>query len=267
LDGADVDQPDLAEDPIIVYGAPRSGTTFLRAVLSEHPDVFLSMETRVFDWAYHAGRVLATDKRYVQYHRQEFLEALRPWLRWFLRDYYRRIGGGKFHWGDKHPHYAANVKILEEIRYLFPGTRFIHITRDGRDVVTSLLRRGWVDLEEAHNVWLTHVRIGREFGASLPPDQYFELRYEDLVEDGVGKASEVFDFLGIELDAAVVAYCERQLAERTPLSEPTRETGAIGRLGSDWSTQLTEEQQRESLALLGETLAELGYLLPSEAPL
>ena len=36
---------ELASDPIIVYGAPRSGTTYLQRLLSSHPDVYISDET------------------------------------------------------------------------------------------------------------------------------------------------------------------------------------------------------------------------------
>jgi len=36
---------ELAPDPIIVYGAPRSGTTYLEQILNAHPAIFISHET------------------------------------------------------------------------------------------------------------------------------------------------------------------------------------------------------------------------------
>ena len=41
---------------------------------------------------------------------------------------------GKVRWGDKTPHY---VREIPELARLFPGSRFIHIYRDGRDVALS----------------------------------------------------------------------------------------------------------------------------------
>jgi hypothetical protein len=49
-------------DPIVVFGAPRSGTTYLEQILNAHPAVFISHETRVFAWLHHA-LVLTQDHR------------------------------------------------------------------------------------------------------------------------------------------------------------------------------------------------------------
>ncbi|MFG2801906.1 sulfotransferase [Streptomyces pseudovenezuelae] len=47
---------------------------------------------------------------------------------------------GKVHWGDKRPAYALHV---EEILRLFADARFVHLERDGRDCVASLLELPW----------------------------------------------------------------------------------------------------------------------------
>ena len=41
--------------PLIVFGAPRSGTTYLQRVMDLHPAIFLSHETRVPSSAYAIG--------------------------------------------------------------------------------------------------------------------------------------------------------------------------------------------------------------------
>jgi hypothetical protein len=115
-----------------------------------------------------------------------------------------------------------------------------------------------VDWEAAHGVWTNHLSIGCEFGQRLSPDQYFQLRYEDLIQDDVGYARQIFDFLGIELDPAVIRFCEHEQRERTPFSGPTRNL-SDGATISDWAALLSESEQLRSLDLLGKGLIEHGY--------
>ncbi|MDQ1455988.1 MAG: hypothetical protein QOH28_1608, partial [Actinomycetota bacterium] len=116
----------------------------------------------------------------------------------------------------------------------------------------------WVDFEAAHRTWITHLEIGRSFGARQPPGSYLEIRYEDFVRDDVVGAKELCAFLDLELPAAVEEFCTAQRCERTPLSSPTR--AAIGDLSSsDWSSVLSSEEQVRSLELLGPHLVQLGY--------
>lgn len=252
--------------PIIIYGAPRSGTTYLNNIVNKHPEVFISRETRLFVWAHESLNVLTQRKQSLLNHRQEFVEHLYGAYPKLIRDFYRTLRPRARYWGDKNPHYASkgHQGCLETINTLFPGTRFIHILRDGRDVVSSLVRKRdksgepWTDFEGAHRIWTSHIDLGCEFGRSQLPSQYFELRYEDLIRDDVGIARKLFDFLGIEIHPNVVEFCQDQQEERTPLSRPTRDLN-VGATMSDWRKSLTPVQQLRSLELLGEHLVRYGY--------
>ena len=147
---------------------------------------------------------------------------------------------------------------------LYPGSRFIHIIRDGRDVATSLVRKQdtdgnpWVTFDTAHTTWTSHMDLGCEFGRALVPERYFEVRYEDLIADDLAVAGELFKFLGIPLHPAVTAFCQAEQAERTPLSGPTRDLEAgIG--ASEWSRVFSLAEQVRSLELLGAHLVRYGY--------
>jgi hypothetical protein len=255
----------LAPDPIIVYGAPRSGTSYLNAILNEQPGVFITHETRIFVWAHKSMGELLDRPQVFNTHLDRFRAHLRASYPDLIRSFYASMRPRAVHWGDKNPHYAApgNEGCLETIVELFPGARFIHIIRDGRDVVASLIRKTkpdgspWIEFEQAHHVWADHVDIGRAFGATLPAGRYHELRYEDLISDDVGVARRVFDFLGLAMDPAVVDFCEQQQRERTPLSGPTRDMADVG--ASQWAAVLTPAQQDQSLSLIGERLGDLGY--------
>jgi hypothetical protein len=250
---------ELAPDPIVVFGAPRSGTTYLEKILNSHPAVFISHETRVFAWL-HRALALTEDDLLVLSHRDAFVENLRAALPEVIREFYRTLAPGVRFWGDKNPHYADHrVRgCLDTIAELFPGSRFIHIIRDGRDVVTSLRRKRWVTFEEAHATWKWGVDLGRKFGHRLPSDRYIELRYEDLVADEIALASEIFEFLGLELHPEVEAFCRAQREERTPFKGPTRDLSK-GATVSDWADTFSLEEQARSLELIGQDLVWYGY--------
>jgi predicted SAM-dependent methyltransferase len=252
--------------PLIVFGAPRSGTTYLQRILDLHPDIFVTHETRVFAWLHAAICSLPIQDQFVVTERKRFVEYLSASLPDLMREFYRQLNPDTRYWGDKNPHYAdpANLGCLALIAELFPGAKFVNIIRDGRDVVASLLRRTnaegqpWVDFEAAHRTWITHVEVGRGFGRRQSEDTYYEIRYEDLVRDDVKHAGELCSFLDLDLPLDVEAYCAAQASERTPLSNPTRT--AIGDVNSsDWSAVLSPDEQLRSLALLGSHLVHLGY--------
>ena len=246
--------------PVIIYGAPRSGTTYVKTILNQHPGVLITHETRVFAWLEEAWRKLPRDPRLVFGRREEFVEHLSRELPGVIRSFYRSLRPTRF-WGDKNPHYASNEnkESLQTIAELFPGARFVHVLRDGRDVVASLLRRGWASFDGAHEAWHTHAENGRVFGQTLPPGQYFELRYEELVRDDEAMARRLFDFLEIPMHPKVLAFCRSQREARTPVSGPTRDL-TLGAAVSDWSVQLTTEQQVRSLELLAPYLRRFGYV-------
>lgn len=246
--------------PIVIYGAARSGTTYLVQILNKHPRVYVSDETRIFAWAHDVFRRLTGDERTSYRKRDELVDYLRRTLPVYIRDFYQELAPEARWWGDKNPHYAHpdNLGCLETTLELYPQAKFLHIVRDGRDVVTSGLRGVWTDFESVHRMWTSHLDIGCEFGRALPPAQYFELRYEELVTDDLAMAQRIFDFLGLDLHPAVERFCRNQQESRTPFCTPSRDIRAdVTR--SDWADHLTPDQQLQSLELLGEHLVRYGY--------
>lgn len=256
-----------APDPIVILGAPRSGTTFLGALLNAHPLVHVTHEMRLFAWAHHCLEVAPRDQRLLVTDRDAFVAHAYERFPAMIRDFYVQRRPQKPYWGDKNPHYAdpSNRGCLETTRRLFPGAKFIHIVRDGRDVVASLTRRRhddgrpWADVATASRVWRDHVTIGSAFGRGIAAPLSFEIRYEELVRDEAAWAVKLFDFLGIPLDPAVTAFCARERAQRTVMSTPTRDISA-GVLVSEWTSALSEADRAASLAIMGDVLREFGYL-------
>ncbi|CAN5223406.1 hypothetical protein BH11PLA2_BH11PLA2_17620 [soil metagenome] len=259
----------LAPDPIIIYGAPRSGTTYLNELLNAHPDVYISHETRLFAWMHESLVVSTQNDRLLVSYRDQFVEHLTRCLPDLIRQFHAKQWPIAQYWGDKNPHYAdeANRGCLETIRRLFPGAKFIHIVRDGRDVVSSLIRkqhadgRPWVDLPTACDVWCQHIDNGSAFGRAIDPGSYFEIRYEDLVENDIRHAEAIFQFLRIPIHDHVLEFCRQQSHQRTEFSGPTRNLGE-GVARSNWDTVLTIEQRQQYLQRLLPGLIKFRYANP-----
>ena len=216
--------------PFVLMGAPRSGTTFVVHLLNAHPEVFVTDETRIFAWLHQAVCVLPQQEQFLMNERRNVVAALEHGLAASIEQYYRRRAPGSLYWGDKNPHYAdpRNAGCLETIERLFPGARFVHVLRDGREVVASILRmrdaRGvpWASFEDAHLLWIEHVQIAREFGRSRA-DSYVEVRYEALIgEEGAQAAKRLFTALGIPWSDRVLEFIERERASPTPYSQPDK---------------------------------------------
>lgn len=248
------------EAPIIIVGAARSGTTYLVQILNHHPAVYITDETRIFVWAHEAMNRITQNQRVFFRERDSFISYLGGSLPELIIEFYRYMRPNLCNWGDKNPHYLAqeNAGCLETILHLFPHARFIHIIRDGRDVVTSGLRGAWPDFEKVHQMWTSHVDNGRVLGAKLSKAQYFELKYEELIADDVKSTEEIFDFLGIEIHERVLEFCKRQREKRTPFCAPSRDI-RTNVAASDWGRVLTAEQRAHSLELLGRHLIRYGY--------
>ncbi|HJT76570.1 MAG TPA: sulfotransferase, partial [Gemmataceae bacterium] len=108
----------------------------------------------------------------------------------------------------KSPTHSCRIRHLLE---LFPEARFVHIVRDPYVVFPSTVNL-WKSLYETHGLQkptfagldeyvfttFTHLYAKLEEGKRLiPPGQFHELRYEDLVRDPVGEMRRLYERLGL----------------------------------------------------------------------
>ena len=87
----------------------------------------------------------------------------------------------------------------------------MHIVRDGRDVVPSILGMSFGPdrFAEAVLFWQRRVEQGLAGGAALGPERYREIRYEALVADPEAVLRDLCPFLGLEYSAEMLRYHER----------------------------------------------------------
>lgn len=119
------------DKPIIILGAPRSGTSILARILSQHRDLAYENEPRLI-WRY--GNDRCSDMLNKEHARGDVVKHIR-------QKFSQRVhGGGKQRLLEKTPSNALRVDFINEV---FPDCKFIHIIRNGYDSVLSI--RGFWD--------------------------------------------------------------------------------------------------------------------------
>jgi len=185
---------DGSSAPIFVIGSPRSGTTLVRLILDTHPRISCGEETHFLrDLETIVGRNWELVATY-GLPRAWWLEHIRSLYLDFQGEVLTR--SGKARWAEKDPTYTLHLAFIEE---LFPGALYVHLLRDGHDVVASFRDR-WgytAAARAARSEWARYVNAARALGARLPPERFCELRYEALVSDPEREAQRLFAFLGI----------------------------------------------------------------------
>jgi hypothetical protein len=160
--------------------------------------------------------------------------------------------------------------VLRAVPLAYPDARVVHIVRDGRDVVCSLLDKPWLRSEQAASddagvpygaharfwveperraefesasdarraawVWRSYVMAARAAGGAL------ELRYEDVTADPEAIAVTLANHLGVTVDPLTAALGRAHAS-------------SVGRYRSDLSAEQLAEVEDEAGALL----VELGY--------
>lgn len=278
---------DLVLRPFFIVGSGRSGNTLLRRILFGHSELYIPPETYVLghaiktfrehnriNWRHLVFLILSI----FEYHPEftTFECTLGPLaqelarspassrnLAYLLDRFYRYhadLKGFKpSRWGDKTP---LNIYALAPIRRVFPRAQFIHIIRDGCDVVDSYLRSGiYPDLTSAAKRWTSSVRAFSKFSRRFP-EACCQIRYEDLVTKPQETIAELCGFLGVAFeeqminsedlshlmgDVGIHSHHKRVGSKITPL-----------RIGKGRQT-LTAEEKQILGAYLDDDLIKFGY--------
>jgi hypothetical protein len=163
-------------------------------------------------------------------------------------------------WGDKSPSYVAKV---EELNRHFPTARFIHIVRDCRDQALSSYSVWGKDILRAAQRWTDDVRSGLDQGVALGA-RFRWVRYEDLVEDAPVVLNDLCEFLGLDLEPAMLQLerpSENLGDARGSLSIVKDNTGKFRARLSNRKVELIER-------IAGKLLHDLGYAVDGpRAPL
>ena len=269
-------------DPFVfVVGKGRSGTTLVRAMLTAHPDmaippethfiVPLSMDDAVVD--HPAGiDVDAFVDRLERHHGFPGMGLEAPRIRTELAqrgplgyadairtlfEIYAR-SQGKSRYGDKTPGHVLHIPVLSS---LFEEARFIHVIRDGRNVMLSNFDTafGPAGIAEGALVWRRLVTEGRRTGRALGPERYCEVRYEDLLDDPETVIRRLAAFSSLDYHEDMLRYFDSGSTivgsadhHRNLDLPPTKGL-------RDWSSEMPAHQLAVFERLAGDQLEAFGY--------
>lgn len=264
----------LAEGPIFVVGHVRSGTTWLYEMLVAHSEVAGVFESGVFscfrelfDRSQWNPAYIASFREFVGHplgvsqliSREQLVTDLRTLTaRWFgevLQPEHRFLV-------EKSP---SHLFYMSDIAAVYPEARFVHIVRDGRDVIASAAAAsaGWAKhwrydsrrrmMLEWASAWSQQMRLARQQGAVLG-DRYLEVRYEALRAQPRAELRSVFEHCGLPSSDAQL----EGIVSSTPLVSDDvgfRRSGEIGGWTRDWN--LVDARRFDRIA--GDSLREMRY--------
>ncbi len=296
--------------PIFLVGMPRSGTTVIFEVIAAREDLaWLSQHLqRVPGVPAVAAVSRMADVSPAMRRSVSRSDELRPWLE-RLRvgpveayGFWERCCGEKFRYdylrGDEatdqeadcvkgtiskvarfqgKERFAAKITGPARIGYLssiFPDARFVHVIRDGRAVVQSLMRIWWWKERDRMNTpawrnglsdadlldWERHGRTpealagvqwrrvlesAREEAAQLAPDRYAEIHYERFVSDPHQVLGEF------------AAFCDLPGSKRA--EEFLRTRFQLVDMNFQWRERFSQGTKEMLDDLLAGVLAEFGY--------
>ena len=150
-------------DVAFIIGSPRSGTTWLQNMLGSHDEIAALPEAFIFSH-YVRSLELEFERVGMANSREAFERGVSLFVEEMYRVFLERKPTARMV-TDKTPEHAL---FAERIENYVPRAKFIHLLRDGRDSVASMLRgKSWapswkMNTAEAAATWGTHVAAARE---------------------------------------------------------------------------------------------------------
>lgn len=254
--------------PIIIGGSPRTGSTLLRVMLNRHPQIWIGPENGVFQ---EGGQNFAGMEACLGVSTRR-LKALRR-RSCCLGEFIDLAMGealnlqGKPIWGIKSP---SVVDALSLVFRFFPRAKFIHIIRDGRDVVCSLRTHpkyktvgGEQVVTGIVNPWEDCVRRWKESTRRAlqwrDDNRYCEIRYENLVSNPEQTLRKLLHDLGLEFDKMLLCENQNPVNEGIDTPHPGVAKGVYDSATGRWRTDLPPEGLSAFDADARELLADLKY--------
>jgi hypothetical protein len=202
----------------VIAGPLRAGTTLLRLILNNHPSIACTGE---FEEAVSQARTPGAWPDLPAY--RAFLAQDRPTLAKQLTidpsiatypDLVRSMWDQLAARETKPVVGCCIHSQFDRARELWPTARFIFLARDPRDVARSCVGMGWAgEPTSAVSKWLEPSRRWLALRDALPPEDFVELRYEDLVANPEHELDRCCRLVGHRFDPAMLAFHESSTYE------------------------------------------------------
>jgi hypothetical protein len=218
---------------LFIVGCPRSGTTLLQTFIAAHPQVKSFPETHfiphlISKWS-RITKIPSSKGKYKLNNLLELLEfrgmpnripsfgSIRHYVDCFINILDTvTIENGKQIWLEKTP---SNLHYIDIIEKYIPDAKFIHIIRNGEDVVASLYEvthqypeqwRGSRSIKKCVKRWNNDIKRTRKH---LRKKNHICTAYESLVEKTENELKELCIFIGLEYDISMMARYDQKANE------------------------------------------------------
>ena len=219
-----------------IIGRPRSGTTLLRHLFDAHPNVIIPSEC---NYILALSGKYKRQKKFTRKTLEHFLDDLKrtksfdtlsmddellkknvfsvpenityPELCKIVHATYASIHEKKeiLLIGDKNPAYSS--ENFSKVFSLFPEAKYIHLIRDYRDQITSLLTAGFKLPSPAFIAiaWKKSINTINNFKKKFP-DHFYTIRYEDFVREPEMHLKKICCFLGIKFQEDIFNFIDKK---------------------------------------------------------
>ncbi len=163
--------------------------------------------------------------------------------------------------GNKNP---TNLIFTKQLVRLFPQAKFIHLVRDPRAQVNSMLNVNF----ERKNItslsirWRKYNELGILFSKRYP-DRFITIRHEDVVTDPMQTVAAICRFLQVEFKPEMIS-----LREKMAVGPSAHHTSLAEELSSvklnEWKQSLTPNQIAVCEKYTRNVAKELGYVIEAK---
>jgi hypothetical protein len=258
---------------VFIVGVGRSGTTLLQSMLNAHPDVCFPPETHFFRLYIQNGKYKKLTRHtsaigLAEYFKSDnYLKRLEIDFDYLFKRFriYDRIPSGEQFYqmllseyanmrnkkvvGDKDP---KNIEFVSDLHHFFPNASIIHIIRDPRDVILSRMKADWSKGRNIlHHIFVYkfQIQIGRQVGNQLFKERYFEVIYEQLLDDPAEILRKISNFLRIPYSANMLDFSSsaREIVDDSELQWKKEAIGPL--LKNNWGKWRNDLSKRQTLLI------------------
>ncbi len=210
----------MNDQPFLIVGCGSSGSHLIGIILDKHLDIAVGPELGVFnkpevyksynsfkskfanwlEYGLYVDGYLNYKDFFVGYEQYFWTKSELLLLvdncdnqREFFDLYFCRVlkARSKKMWGEKT---LSNAYCITQFLKLYPKAKILHVVRDGRDVMCSLMRRGFSEYRAASR-WLYDVSSCLQY---RDEPFYHEVKYEKFVENPKSELLKICSHIGVE---------------------------------------------------------------------
>lgn len=237
---------------VFLCGSLRSGTSLIGLMLNEHPQINNPGELDfLFDQITHDGQTpdihiyherLKTD-RIFQDNNLIIDDTLS--YRALIQSFTQQLS---------RPDSTLMVNIhrcFDRIPYVLPDAKYIHLIRDPRDVARSSIGMGWAgNVYYGVDQWIDSEHDWQQLQKKILPEQYLQIRYEDLILSPAEVLAEICAFVGLDYSDNMLNYDQNSTYSKPDPS-----------LVAQWKKKLSPRQIQHVESRVEPLMQEHGYAL------